>query len=105
MKAKSAGTGVRHSGSTIRNRISPVAITPVFIPKSAIALSNLETKQKQKNESKAFVSNNLPVSIFCQIPESNSLVRSFKTTFLKEINPHFLQQIISVYIFPLEEVI
>lgn len=42
LNAKSAGTGVRDSGSTIRNRTKPVAITPVFIPKSAIARSNLQ---------------------------------------------------------------
>lgn len=49
LKAKSAGTGVRLSGSTMRKRISPVAITPVFIPKSAIALSNLPTSNKYRN--------------------------------------------------------
>ena len=77
---------MRHSGSTIRNRISPVAITPVFIPKSAIALSNLETKQKQKNESKAFVSNNLPVSIFwfhCSPFQSNTKFRQDFSDLLK----------------------
>ena len=80
MKAKSAGTGVRDSGSTIRKRINPVAITPVFIPKSAIALSNLIQQQETKLNAETMTNRRVGCSTEAQKKQETDKIPNYSLT-------------------------